>query len=140
MHRLALVALAGLLATPLVAAEKARAFGKPLEGLPAAQISDLIAKPQDGQRVRLEGEVERVCQSQGCWLELRQGKDSIHVTLEGHSYFLPKDSAGEKAALEGVVVVKEPKADVVEHLQAEGAKSAASKVSIEASGVELRGK
>ncbi len=140
MHRLVAVALIGLFATPAAAAEKARAFGKPLEGLPVASVADVLAKPQDGQRVRLEGEVERVCQSQGCWLELRQGKDSIHVTLEGHSYFLPKDSAGEKAALEGKVVVKEPKPDVVEHLEAEGAKAAAAKVSIEASGVELRGK
>ena len=122
-----------------LAAPAPQSFGKPLKGLPAASLSEVLAHPTAGRTVRLEGTVEKVCQNKGCWITLRQGDDRVHVTFEGYSFFLPKDSASRPAVLEGTVVVKDPKADHVEHLKSEGAgASAASKVSIEATGVELR--
>lgn len=133
--------IAGLLASvgfvaPVQAAE---VFGQPLQGLPAASLADVLAKPETGKTVRLEGVIEKVCRNKGCWLALKQGDASVHVTFAGYAFFVPKDSAGRQAALEGTIVVKPPKPDEVAHLQGEGAgASAAASVSIEATGVELR--
>jgi len=127
-----------LLPGAILAAGEARTFGKPLAGLAPASLEDVLSKPEAGKVLRLEGTIERVCQNKGCWLELKQGARSIHVTFEGYSFFVPTDSMHRAVALEGKVIVKEPLKARVEHLESEGAgKAASAKVSIEASGVEI---
>lgn len=116
-----------------------KSYGAALEGLTPSKLADVLAKPEADAKVCLEGRVEKVCQSQGCWLELRQGDATVHVRMAGHAFFVPKDSAGQDVILEGRVRVKTPKPDEVDHLKAEGASdAAASRVSIEATGVVLR--
>jgi hypothetical protein len=134
--------LALALALPVSAAAQAgetRTYGKPLRGVKPTPLADVLASPEDGRTVRLEGTIAAVCRRKGCWMELRQGESAVHVTFEGYSFFLPKDAAGSDAVLEGKVVVKAPDTDDVKHLKGEGAgEAAAATVSIEASGVELR--
>jgi len=114
-------------------------FGKPLKGLKATPLSEMLASAKDGDTVRLEGKAEAVCKNKGCWVTLRDGDASVHVTFEGYSFFVPKDSAGKRVALEGKVKVKAPDASDVAHLKSEGAgASVASRVSVEAYGVEMR--
>ena len=99
----------------------------------------MLAAAKDGDTVRLEGRAEAVCKQKGCWVTLKDGDASVHVTFEGYSFFVPRDSAGKKVAREGKVKVKAPDAADVAHLKGEGAGSAAaSRVSVEAYGVELR--
>ena len=120
-------------------AGEAKTYGKPLKGLKATPLADLLAKPENGRSVRLEGKIGAVCREKGCWMELRQGESAVHVTFEDYAFFVPKDSAGSDAVLEGKVVVKTPDPDDVKHFKGEGAGEAAgARVSIEASGVELR--
>ena len=131
--------LLALSACSAASAGETRRFGKPLQGLKPTPLADLLAKPEDGKAVRVEGRVQAVCQNKGCWLELAEGRSAVHVTFQGYSFFLPRDAAGKDAVLEGKVIVKQPAPGEVEHLEAEGAgASARSRVSIEASGVELR--
>lgn len=121
------------------AGSAAQTFGKPLQGLAPVALKDVLAKPEAGQVVRLEGTIDKVCKNKGCWLELKQEASSVHVTFEGYSFFVPKDSMGKPVALEGRVVVKQPAAEDVAHLKAEGGgESVGAKVSIEATGVEIR--
>ena len=87
------VTLAVVVAAGTLAASPAKQFGKPLQGLPAVKLSDVLATPEAGRVVRLEGTIEKVCQNKGCWVTLRQGDQRVHVTFEGYSFFLPKDSA-----------------------------------------------
>lgn len=115
-------------------------FGKPLQGLPPTPLADVLAKPEAGKAVRLEGTIERVCRNKGCWLELKQGTQSVHVTFADYAFFVPKDSAGRAVVLEGKVVVKEPAEADAAHKKAEGAEGAAGRVSIEATGVEITAK
>jgi hypothetical protein len=126
------------LAPVTLLAADAQSFGKPLKGLAPTTLEQVLAKPEDGKTVRLEGTIEAVCKNKGCWLELKQGPRSVHVTFEGYSFFVPKDSMGKPCVLEGKVVVKEPAPDDVDHKASEGAKRADQKVSIEATGVEIR--
>jgi Domain of unknown function (DUF4920) len=118
-------------------AGETQSYGKPLRDLSAASLADVLRKPEAGKEVRLEGTIERVCRNKGCWLELKQGEQSVHVTFEGYSFFVPKDSAGHRAVLEGKVLVKEPAAGEASHKKSEGAELAGARVSIEAAGVEI---
>lgn len=132
---LALTLTAGL----AQAGESGKTFGKPLTGQKPMALADVLAKPEDGKSVCLEGTVASVCAAKGCWLELKQGEKAVHVTFEGYSFFVPKDSKGKAVKLEGKLAVKAPKADEVDHLKSEGAgDSAGAGVSVVATGVELK--
>lgn len=131
----ALIALSLTIAFATQASAASKAYGKPLTGLAPTTVAAVLAKPENGQKVALEGNIKAVCQEQGCWITLDQAGASVHVAFEGHSFFVPMDSAGQKVKLEGTVMVKERSKAEVEHLESEGAKSAAAKVSIEATGV-----
>ena len=137
---LALTLAVMYLSAPATAGDSAVArFGKPLKGLKPTPLSEMLASPKDGDTVRLEGKAETVCKNKGCWVTVRDGDASVHVTFEGCSFFIPKDSAGKKVVLEGKVKVKAPDPAEVAHLKGEAAgKAAASRVSVEAYGVELR--
>jgi hypothetical protein len=115
-------------------------FGKPLRGLPVTPLADVLARPEAGKAVRLEGTIDRVCRNKGCWLELKQGEQSVHVTFEDYSFLVPRDSMGRPVALEGKVVVSEPTAADAAHKRSEGAERAGARVSIEATGVEIADK
>jgi hypothetical protein len=138
MHKRAIILGLLLGVAGLSTADEVKTFGKPLQGLPSASLEQVLAKPQAGASVRIEGTIEKACQEKGCWIEVRQGSQAVHVTFEGYSFFVPKDSAGKAVVLEGKVVVKEPDPEHSAHLKAEGAgASALSKVSIEATGIEI---
>jgi hypothetical protein len=139
MKRSLFLALAATTLAAAAFAEAPQTFGKPLQGLKAVSLQDVLARPEAGQLVRLEGTIDKVCQNKGCWLELKQQAASVHVTFESYGFFVPKDSMGKPVVLEGRVVVKQPTPEDVAHLKAEGAgASVAAKVSIEATGVEIR--
>ena len=55
---------------------------------------------------RIEGVVSAVCQEKGCWMVLKSGDQSVRVTFEDYGFFVPKDSAGATAVMEGVFKVK----------------------------------
>lgn len=135
MRSLIAVSFAALLASQAVAGPQT--FGKPLKGLPLTTLAAVLEKPEAGKSVALEGTIKAVCQDKGCWLTFEQGEKSVHVTFEGYSFFMPKDSAGRKVKLEGKVMLKERSKAEIDHLEGEGAKGAAAPVSIEATGVVI---
>jgi len=137
MKRIAVGFALGVFSFAAAAAET-KTFGKPLTGLKPVSLADVLAKPENGKQIRLEGTIERVCQNKGCWLELKQAGKGVHVTFEAYSFFVPKDSMGKPCVLEGRVVVRDPMPEEVEHKKAEGAAAAAARVSFEATGVEIR--
>ena len=114
-------------------------YGKPLKGL---EHDPLVrgARLREGRgHGSAEGKAEAVCKAKGCWVTLRDGDKSVHVSFDEYSFFVPKDSAGRKIAIEGKVKVEAPDPSHVEHLKGEGAgAAAASKVTVEAYGVEMR--
>lgn len=117
-------------------------FGDAIDdSIPLTQLGAIVDAPGDfeGQVVRTRGEIARVCQARGCWMELREGENgpAVRVPMAGHSFFLPMDSAGRQAEMQGRVVVRELSPEVREHLESEGALATASALSIEASGVAI---
>lgn len=124
--------------------------GEPLKGATAVKLADLLAKPQEhnGKTVLLEGQVRKACERKGCWMELATAKDAkgpgVRVTFKDYGFFVPLDSAGSQARVEGVVQVAELSEDRAKHYESEGAtvpRGADGKpreVQMVATGVELR--
>jgi hypothetical protein len=124
-----------------VLADGARQFGGSLTDLAPTALSAISASPTsfDGQTVRTEGTIERVCQRMGCWMELRaEGSEPVRVPMAGHSFFLPRDVAGHPATIEGRVQVTPLSPERRAHLESEGALATAGDLSIEATSVVVR--
>lgn len=123
-----------------VMADGSQQFGAALdESVAATPLADIMANPAAfaGQVVRTEGEITQVCQSRGCWMEIRPDTESagIRVPMAGHRFFLPRDISGRRATLQGTVVIAELSEADRAHLESEGAQAAGQDLSIEAMGV-----
>ena len=124
--------------------------GEPLKGAKAVKLAEVLAKPQahDGKTVLVEGTVRKACERKGCWMELAaDGKDKspgVRVTFKDYGFFVPLDSAGSQARVEGVLKVAELSDSRAQHYESEGAivpRGADGKpreVQLVATGVELR--
>jgi Domain of unknown function (DUF4920) len=117
------------------------------EALPRHQtpqpLSAVLGKPEDGKKVLVEGVVRRACSQMGCWMELApaEGGAGVRVTFEDYGFFVPTDSAGAKARVQGTLKVAQLSAEQAEHLRAEGGTMTAGaqrEVRLVATGVELR--
>ena len=115
---------------------------------PHLSLKDALDDPeaQADRAVVVEGKVDKVCQVKGCWLELmpKGEKRGVRVTFENYGFFVPKDSMGWNARLEGKFVREELSKRDVDHLVGEGATlspqadGTAVQYSFVASAVELR--
>jgi hypothetical protein len=139
-------------ATPPAAAARpaARTFGAPLAPAAPVELAQVLARP-DGfadHPVTVEGAVRKACTRRGCWMELapsaREGTPGCRVTFKDYGFFVPTDSAGARAKVQGTVEVATVPAGRVKHLEEEGAVFAgkqpdgsAREVRIVATGVEL---
>ncbi|HEX8161926.1 MAG TPA: DUF4920 domain-containing protein [Pyrinomonadaceae bacterium] len=122
--------------------------GEPLGDAPAVKFADVLKEPAkyEGKRIIVEGVVERVCQAQGCWLELapEKGARGVRVAMKDHAFFVPFDAAGLTARVDGTLGVKTLSKADADHFEGEGAKlkrnpdGTATEVSFVATGVELR--
>jgi hypothetical protein len=85
-----------------------------------------------------EGLLDGACHERG------SGVSSCRVTFEDYGFFVPTDSAGSRARLEGVMNVRRLEPGLVSHLEAEGASfpkkdpdGSAEEARFVATGVEL---
>jgi hypothetical protein len=131
------------------AAPAKQVFGAALGSAPHADLAQVLKHPGrfEGPHI-VEGHVRRACSKKGCWMELATSKDpgapGCRVTFKDYGFFVPTDSAGASARLEGSVTLRRVEQKLVSHLEAEGATFAskaadgtADEVRILATGVEL---
>jgi hypothetical protein len=113
-------------------------------------LGRVLSSPDDfaARTVTVEAKVRRNCTRRGCWMELAESMDpslpGCRVTFQNYGFFVPLDSAGSTARVQGTVEVKTVSAPEVAHLEGEGAKfvgkqpdGSAREVRMVASGVEL---
>jgi hypothetical protein len=133
-------------ANPSASALAVKKVGKPLAGLPAVSVAQLVASPQTyaGKKIRTEGRIAAVCQEKGCWMTLGESARPIRVTFENYGFFVPKDSAGSTATLEGVFKVEKIPEATAKHYAGEtpggkpdGIRGDQQELTIVATGVEL---
>ena len=127
-----------------------KVFGSAIAPGSEVLLANVLANPRqfEGKTVTVQGDVRRVCKKMGCWMELATEKSETapgcRVFFGAHQFFVPKDSDGSHARVQGEVQVKQVQADFVEHLEQEGASfkaknadGTADEVRLVASGVEL---
>jgi len=111
-------------------------FGTDISEKTSVALDALLREPRKfaSKTVRTEGVVSAVCKSMGCWMELADDGGHAHIKMAGHSFFVPKDSAGHRAVVQGRVVDM-PKDECTE--EAEQQTGSVAKIEIEATGVEF---
>lgn len=125
--------------------------GAPIASQRRERLATVLKDPAAfvGQTLVVEGNVRRACSRKGCWMELAAdataSAPACRVTFKDYGFFVPTDSAGRIAKVEGTLEVAKLKARHVEHLAEEGAtfKDKAPDGTVEevrfvATGVELR--
>lgn len=124
--------------------------GSPISESKTVSLNAILKSPANyaGKTVLVEGVVVRSCKMEGCWAEVAENaaSKSVRVTMKGHSFFIPLQSAGAKARVQGTVSIKTLTKEHVEHLVKEdGAKfdnvnadGSVTEISFEATGIELK--
>jgi hypothetical protein len=125
-------------------------FGEPIAPGETLALTDVLANPDDfaSHTVTVEAKVRSNCTRRGCWMELAPALDpalpGCRVTFKDYGFFVPLDSAGSTAKVQGIVQVTHVAPEEVAHLESEGARFAskqpdgtAREVRLVASGVEL---
>lgn len=122
--------------------------GEKLKGAESVELAKLLNSPSDfeGKTVTVEAKIRKACEKKGCWMELSGGDKAmgVRVTFKDYGFFVPLDSAGKTAKVEGVVKVAVLDEARAKHYEAEGATVPKGKdgkyreVQLVASGVELR--
>lgn len=114
-----------LAAAPVFAYQaSSKHFGAPFTDAKEVKLADALAHVEKyaDTPIKIEGEVKDVCQTKGCWLVVTDGTHEMRVSFKGYGFFVPKDSAGKKVTLEGVIQKKTISEDHARH-NAEESKS-----------------
>jgi hypothetical protein len=137
---------------PAAAADPAapHVYGAPLAADKPTKLAAVLANPDAfrDRAITVAGKVRKACTRKGCWMELAGSTDDkapgCRVTFKDYGFFVPTDSAGSRARVQGTVVVDTLAAATVRHYEEEGAvfpgkkaDGTAPEVRLVASGVEL---
>ncbi len=78
-------------------------FGAAISEQKTTALPDILKDPKKfaGQTVRTEGIVSAVCKSAGCWMEISDETGTAHIKMAGHSFFIPREASGHRAAIQG---------------------------------------
>jgi len=93
-------------------------------GLTLATVSPLpavlaAAERHTEQPVLVYGRISDVCQKKGCWTVLSDRDANVRVRFKDYGFFLPKDSSGKYAYVEGVVKIEMQSEKVAKHYASE---------------------
>lgn len=113
-------------------------------------VATVLASPDKyaTKTVVVEGTVRKACEKKGCWMELAAAADAkgpgVRVTFKDYGFFVPTDSGGSKAKVQGTVQLATLSDERAKHYVEEGATvtrgadGKAQEVQLVATGVELR--
>jgi hypothetical protein len=112
-------------------------LGAPITEKPVA-LSEIAknARAYENKVVATSGTIFAVCQSMGCWMEIKDDTSEAHVKLAGHSFFVPKTASGHKARVQAKVMKTNPDDECAQEAAEQTGKPVA-KLELEATGVEL---
>jgi hypothetical protein len=102
-------------------------------GLTLAEITPLGEVVKHPERyadrpLLVKGRIRDVCQKKGCWMLLTDGESQIRVRFADYGFFVPKDSSGKDAYVEGRAAVEEISEKVARHYEEEARDGDPSKV------------
>jgi hypothetical protein len=92
-------------------------FGTGITEGKATPVAEALANAADftGKVVRLEGTINEICQTKGCWMYLGDPKNPVMVKFKDYAFFMPKDGAGRTAIVEGTMAMKQETIEQTKH-------------------------
>ncbi len=84
----------------------------------AISATELIAamEGKDSIMVKVKGEIQECCQQKGCWMDVDMGNGkSMTVRFKDYGFFVPMNSAGRMAILDGMAKVDTQSVDWLRH-------------------------
>ena len=111
-------------------------------------VSECVVKADqlNGKSVKVEGTVVNVCVKKGCWFAIRDdaSDQTLRITSKGYRFFVPSKATGQRAVIEGDVIVKTMSEAEAKHFAEDGGKDPSlvkgeqKEIQIAAVGLELR--
>jgi hypothetical protein len=87
------------------------------------ELSAFLAE-KDSVWVTLKSKIVSNCQKTGCWMDLDLGNEElIKVTFKDYAFFIPTDSKGKTATVEGVAKKELIAVDLLKHYAEDEGKS-----------------
>ena len=84
-------------------------------------LDDVVSRPElhSERTLLVKGRIRDVCQKKGCWMLLTDGEPQMRIRFADYGFFVPKDSSGKDAYVEGTAAVEEISEKVARHYEAE---------------------
>src|SRR5450432_1401810 len=103
-----------------------KSFGAAIAPGPELSLADVLQAPERfrDRSITVEGHVRSACTRRGCWMEVAESADpalpGCRVTFKDYGFFVPTDSAGSRAKVQGTLGVNTLPPERVAHLESEG--------------------
>lgn len=125
-------------AAPRAAAGEVQRLGSPITETTPVALAEIVQHPNNfaGRTVRTEGTVSAVCQAAGCWMQLSDNAQRVHVKMHGHAFFIPRNATGRRAVVQATVISGNPNGHC-EQEAAEQTGQPVARLELDATGVEL---
>jgi hypothetical protein len=107
-------------------AQDAAYFGKQIDEHGAITMKELLIKMkgQDALPVKVTGKIVESCKVKGCWMTIDHGNGSaMRVKFKDYAFFVPKDSEGKTAIIEGTAMMKTTSVEELKHYALDAGKS-----------------
>ena len=118
-----LTILAGCVTTNQAKDPNAKTFGDSItmkEEIPLGVAMASVNTPSGKSEVLTSGKVEKVCQKKGCWMIIRDGRQSVRIKFKGYSFFVPVSLEGKSVRVQGILSKKHMSKDEVAHYMKDG--------------------
>lgn len=93
-------------------------FGASISEEGAVDVSEIpgLLKGKDSVFVKVKGEISACCQKKGCWMTMPMAnEEEVMVRFKDYEFFVPLNSAGKGAVLEGWAFREEISVDELRH-------------------------
>lgn len=68
---------------------------KPDAGKPVLTVTDLLAQRNFDRVIVVRGTIEKVCQDEGCWMTITDGKSTMRMTFKDEAFQVGLKSKGD---------------------------------------------
>lgn len=109
-------------------AQEAAYFGKKIDDKGAISMASLEKELEnkDSLKTKVTGKVVECCQAKGCWMTIdKSDGTTMRVKFKDYGFFVPKNSAGKTAVMEGIAMVETVSVDEQRHYAEDAGKSKA---------------
>lgn len=124
-------------------------FGAKIDEHGAMAAADLLKQLDSKDSVvgKVTAPITAACQKKGCWMTVDMGGTEMRVTFKDYGFFVPKNSSGHTATMEGVARKEEISVATLKHYAEDEGKTKAeiaaiskpvTEYSFEATGVIIK--